>query len=509
MTLPAFWSDVQALIGRGFINRRHSAHILTTLNDIGAAREWFSENSSTRTIKLASTLDVDGKKGDKGNYGEPFFQVAFTPNGLREFGAPDVVMNQFPDPFLSGMAPEPAQGAEASRRTGILGDIHDNHERHWDWGGRSSGIKWEDIHVLLMIFADDPDLVREEQEKALRDCSLRLAGPEDVAVTKTRLFMTDEDNDRHPKEHFGYVDGVSQPLIKGFPRVETKKATKPEIYDLHAVEPGEFVLGVKNERQITTPYPDIAKFGQNGSYLVLRQMEQDVPAFNRLVTDTARDMSQDTSRPAKELAAAKLMGRWRDGWPLAPKHGPHPYPLEERNDQKFPNDFGFAERDAGGLTCPLGSHVRRVNPRDAREDPPETALRLSKRHRILRRGRIYGDEPRNEDFDAGPAKKPSGLMFICLNADITQQFEFIQHTWLNNRVFAGLSGEVDPITTGKVADEAAFTIPVRPQAVKVQRNDALTTMKGGGIFLYARDQGAAHPDAGGLGPPAMMRFSSC
>lgn len=475
--MQEFWKDVQALVGKGLVNRGHSAHLLMKISDMAAFTTWLAEDLEQDRPRLATTPDVTGRFDHK-RPGRALYQIAFSPAGLREMGVCDEVMDGFPEPFYAGMAPKPERGADTSRRAGILGDVGDNHESNWDWGGATGGVKGEDIHVLLMLFSEFQNAVTFWMEKALAPRSgLSLAcGGDDPDTSPcaiiTRLERTDRKLD-HPVEHFGYVDGVSQPMIKGLARAEQARLARPETYRLHAVAAGEFVLGQPNERTVCTPYPKHPKdleFGKNGSYLVLRQMDQHVGAFNEMVKDLAAHYP--TEENPKEMAAAKIMGRYRDGAPLT---------AIPRENGSF-SSFGFAERDAAGLYCPVSSHIRRANPRDSREDDPVISLRLSKRHRVMRRGRIYGGKTDNKDFSAKDAKG-RGVLFMCVNADIAQQYEFVQQTWLNNTTFAGLDGEVDPIVSGKEASERRFTVPARPISAAVKRGRALTTVKGGGYFF--------------------------
>ena len=118
---------------------------------------------------------------------------------------------------------------------------------------------------------------------------------------------------------------------------------------------------------------------RNGTYLVFRQLEQDVPAFNAFVSDVAEKLGE-----TKEWVAARLLGRWREGEPLVAEK-----PNGSEEDRK--NNFLYYYEDRSGLLCPIGAHIRRANPRDSLGPDPETALRLSKMHRIIRRGRPYGE----------------------------------------------------------------------------------------------------------------------
>lgn len=476
MGMPDFWDDVQALVGRGLVNRQYSAHLLMKISDVAAFKAWLAEDLKQAHPRLATTPDVSGRFDHK-RPGRALYQIAFSPAGLRLMGADDRVMDAFSEPFRAGMAPAPESGVEMTRRAGILGDVGANHEKNWDWGGATGkGVKGADIHVLLMIFSGFSKTLKFWLKTALsHNSGLSLACGGDTAEASpcailTRLKRKENADSNHPVEHFGYVDGVSQPMIKGLPRAEDTRRDRPEAYRLHAVAAGEFVLGQKNERTVFTPYPTHADFGRNGSYLVVRQMAQHVGAFNEMVKKLAAHYKAEEN--PQELAAAKIMGRFRNGAPLT----------DLPREKGSLSSFGFADRDSAGLLCPFSSHIRRANPRDSREDDPEVSLRLSKRHRVMRRGRVYGEATNNDDFNAVDVEG-QGVLFMCVNADIAQQYEFVQQTWLNNTTFAGLAGEVDPIVSGKEPSEVRFTAPARPISSTVVRGGALTTVKGGGYFF--------------------------
>jgi Dyp-type peroxidase family len=223
-------------------------------------------------------------------------------------------------------------------------------------------------------------------------------------------------------------------------------------------------------------------FGRNGSYLVFRHIQQHVGAFWKFA---AANAAEPTPQARTEFAA-KLIGRWPDGTPLGGK------PRPGATDEEL-NDFKFLPHDARGVVCPLGSHVRRANPRDALPASLVDSETLSRRHRILRRGRPYG-EPVSADAqpDAIDDTFERGLHFICFNASIGRQFEFIQHTWLNNPEFAGLRADSDPLagdprprsTRGPAqGGRDVFTIqsdPVRRRFVGLPR---FTTIRGGAYFF--------------------------
>ena len=129
------------------------------------------------------------------------------------------------------------------------------------------------------------------------------------------------------------------------------------------------------------------------------------------------------------------------------------------------------------MACPVGAHIRRANPRDIIGPDPDTALRLSKMHRIIRRGRPYG--PRRGE---GKPDARRGIAFIALNADIAGQFEMIQHSWLNNPNFGGLYAGCDPIGHVTHPDDE-FAVQQRPANLHVRKPRPFVTVRGGAYFF--------------------------
>jgi Dyp-type peroxidase family len=223
----------------------------------------------------------------------------------------------------------------------------------------------------------------------------------------------------------------------------------------------------------------------NGSYLVFRQLSQDVPAFWRYIDEQTRhpDGSADTN--ARLALASRMVGRWPGGAPLVTS------PDRDDPARSEDNDFLYhGSDDARGLKCPIGSHIRRANPRDALEPEPGSArsIEVGKRHRILRRGRVYGD-PVAPSMDieaivaAGQAPGDRGLHFICFNTHIGRQFEFVQHTWVNNPKFDGLYEDDDPVTGARTPPAGTFTIQAEPVCTRVTRMPRFVHVRGGGYFF--------------------------
>jgi deferrochelatase/peroxidase EfeB len=208
---------------------------------------------------------------------------------------------------------------------------------------------------------------------------------------------------------------------------------------------------------------------------VFRHIDQDVRAFNDFLAATAMRVEGNASHRAQNQIAGKLLGRRRDGIPMVRC-------CEGAPDTKERNDFLYSFEDPFGMSCPIGAHIRRANPRDGLGPDPDTALRLSKMHRILRRGRPYGEKFDPTRAAAEGSDGERGMFFICLNADIAGQFELIQHSWLNNPHFGGLYTGIDPFSHVEDANNS-LVIQSRPTNLNIARPCPFTKIRGGGYFF--------------------------
>jgi Dyp-type peroxidase family len=274
------------------------------------------------------------------------------------------------------------------------------------------------------------------------------------------------------QEPFGFRDGVSQPAVAGL-----STASPPQL----SLTTGEFVLGYPNAYGKLAPRPLLpaeldpghilpldpqgsgrADLGLNGSYLVLRTLRQDVDAFWAYVSSVA---------PGHEVdLATRMVGRWPSGAPLVLS------PDRDQPELGTSNDFGYHDLDQAGLRCPIGAHVRRANPRDSLDPSPGSSesIATTDRHRLLRRGRAYG---------ADGAAGDRGLQFVALNADLSRQFEFVQHSWLNSPKFDGLYDEGDPIAGARTAESAAFTTQDLPLRSRYHDLPSFVSVRGGAYFF--------------------------
>ena len=441
--------DIQGMLLSAYGHLPWSASVLLRIDDPLLTRAWLA------TLGPAITPAT-------GKHHNHSVNVAFAYPGLATLGldAPGA----FPIAFVDGMATE--------RRANILGDTGASAPAAWEWGtGQAT------VDMMLLVFA--------HEEAALGAALTRYraafpgAGVREVATLESRRYPDG-------KEHFGFSDGIAQPAIRGERSSEPGRRRTNASND---VAPGEFILGYSNEYGFASERPLIEAacdpqgvldeaadgkrdFGRNGSYLVMRQLEQDVAKFWRFIETAARAID-DTGATSREWLAAKFVGRWPNGAPLV--KAPHADDARYAND----NDFGFAA-DPYGSSCPIGAHIRRANPRDGfANDRPQQSVRRSNRHRLLRRGRSYGPRLDNVLVDDGASR---GLHFIALNADIERQFEFVHQTWLNNVTFCGLANEVDPFV-GAQSEGGVMTIAMEPVRARVKGLERFITTKGGAYFF--------------------------
>jgi deferrochelatase/peroxidase EfeB len=282
---------------------------------------------------------------------------------------------------------------------------------------------------------------------------------------------------KETREPFGFIDGISQPIIRGTRREVGQRN------DNQVIEPGEIILGYPDNLGYVAPMPASDGFpvGPNGTFLVARQLEQDPDGFKRYLDDAAPVVAADPRSPSqnpvwiREWIAAKMVGRWRaDGTSLV-RH-PTPPGTPGRTTDVRDNDFLFGAEDPDGLRCPFGAHMRRANPRDSFAPGSQVQIGITNRHRILRVGRAYNGK------DNGGGKP--GLLFMCLNADIEGQFEFLQQTWLMGRNFSGLENETDPVVGHfQNAAENPMSIPTPGGPLRVPRMQDFVRVRGGGYFF--------------------------
>jgi Dyp-type peroxidase family len=331
-------------------------------------------------------------------------------------------------------------------RADILGDTGANHPDHW-----VGGLAGDDLHAIAILFARNEAEHRratDEHDKLIGRC------PGVRSLSVLDLNATPPFNYAH--DHFGFRDRLSQPVIEGSGEEPTPGSGAP-------LKAGEFILGYPDEYGPPTNLPQPEVLSRNGSYMAYRRLQEHVALF--------RDyLRQHADTPEKqELLAAKFMGRWRSGAPLV--LAPNRDDPELGADPMRNNDFNYKEMDPHGYAVPLGSHARRLNPRD-------TAVNM-KRRRMIRCGATYGPALL-EDAPDDEADRGIAAFIIC--ASLIRQFEFAQNVWINDRTFHELGNERDPIC-GTQDGTLDYTIPDRPIRKVLKGLPAFTTLKGGAYFF--------------------------
>jgi Dyp-type peroxidase family len=442
--------DIQGLMLSGYASHPFAAYLFLTVCSGTDATNWLA--ALGRRITGAENYDRQRKSS---------INVAFTYKGFVQLGLGADTLTTFPLEFIEDMS-DPA-------RAQMLGDDPDT----WVWGKPDHR-----IHILLLLFARDEQTLSELLEAERRAAQGIL---DEVLVIKSQTFpFSPGSNLNH--EHFGFVDGLAQPDIAGY-RPEKHKANGPG----NVIKAGEFILGYENEyfaQRTASPLlrpPDAdpggilqaGDFGRNGTYLVVRQMEQDVAGFWDMIRAQCARPDGTPDAEAEEVLAAKIFGRWRDGTPIAVS------PQHNGGDPNRLNDFGFGD-DAYGEKCPLGAHIRRANPREMLLADKKESITTVKRHRMVRRGRPYGPRIADRYTADGQAR---GLVFAVLNANIERQFEFIQQAWISSPNFAGLYDEADPMLGGRTQNAGTFSMqncPVRERRSGIMPHVAV---KGGAYFF--------------------------
>jgi Dyp-type peroxidase family len=369
--------------------------------------------------------------------GTPYVGVGLTKAGYDRLG-------------LSDQAPSDEAFQRGMRDEGTRARLGDPEIAQWETGFQ------EEIHAVVLVGDEGPAPAdaRLQEIEALLSASTRVVGRE--------VGRSLRDADGRGIEHFGYVDGRSQPLF-----LTEELDQERRLKDGVSVWDPTQVLGRVLVADPAAPNP-VTDFG---SYFVLRKLEQNVRAFREAEEELANTLKLDNSD--RERAGAMLVGRFKDGTPLT---------LQARAGAHSPvmNDFTYAS-DGAADKCPFQAHIRKTNPRGSGFfESPEG----ERRHLMARRGQTYGERRVEGDLPEGGV----GLLFMAFNSDLGDQFEFTQANWANNdsspdhgnESKPGLDqiigqGERPPATWPRVwGEQEGQEAPAARQAV---------TMKGGEYFF--------------------------
>ncbi len=430
--------------------------------------------------------------------------IAFTYAGLEALELPQASLMGFPPEFVMGM----------KKRKDILGDNGPSAPEYWDriWHG-------EPVHVLITLNGQLPEYI-ETTTKWLLDLVAESAGgvtllkghrgddgAEDLPWQDSKIVF--ENGKPTSKEHFGYTDGIGDPVFEGLPGPKERVLGRGKQVKNGGWEPlatGEFILGHMDEAKEYPAAPKPMLLSRNGTFMVYRKLHENVGTFNAFL-----EKEGQTYPGGKCLLAAKFVGRWMDnGAPLSSApDAASKKAWDERFAKASPkeqdrmlSDFTYDD-DMEGAKCPFSSHLRRINPRASLETDKgafDTPGALSNRRRILRRGLPYGDV-KDKTRDDGN----HGIIIMMLNADIKRQFEFVQQQWVNygNDFRAGNDKE---IILGNHDHEypSRAVIPVDPdsdQAPYFVRNIPRFVETRGGDYFFVPSMTALRMIAEGVVDP--------
>ncbi|MCR9200073.1 MAG: hypothetical protein NXI04_15670 [Planctomycetaceae bacterium] len=452
--------DVQALVFSAFPACKVAQFHMLTIVDQSAFRQWMNEVLPQVTSAAVPAADELSSA----------CQLAFSSSGLSQLGV-DTADGQLPPIFV--------RGTHCSNQQSRVGDIGENAPEHWHWGSaRQSAVD----AVLLTYGKDVPTLTGFQK-------SLRLGTSSGFSVAHSIRSCRLADD----REHFGFRDGINQPRLQPFSAIHPRSPNHVAV--------GEFLFGHRNQDGDLALTPLLSRSARdscstvNGSFLVFRQLEQDVPLFWSWLESVAGQ----TGLSARQLAE-KMLGLSMDGISAA----------DTRQQPRADGGFRYAH-DRDGRLVPIGSHVRRANPRDslfgasgrglwtrikdAFSGARQSSNSFVNRHRIIRRGFPYGSVTKVGYPESIAAQmlpcaldwasdERRGLNFLCLNADLSKQFELIQNSWLNSPKFGDLENGVDPIA-GVPADDdyANFRIPQAPTRTQLRGLPQFIRVRGSAYLM--------------------------
>jgi deferrochelatase/peroxidase EfeB len=469
---------------------------------------------------------------------EAVITLSLSWSGLVKSGLPEYVGPTFPIAFVDGMTKD--------YRSRILGDVGENCPEKWRWGK-------EPPDAAVLIYGRSEHEVGLLKQRFLVECAAAgMPPPHEVSLKP----VTDDKT-----EPFGFADGISQPVIRG-----TYKSLR-NADPIHIVEPGEMILGYPDNRGYIPPSPTLEPnsdpanklpllgapndfsrsvadatrdVGFNGSFLVIRELEQDVKGFADYCEAQVAELKNRLPSPYRVNAnfiGAKLIGRWKDGSSLVRQ----PYESATEHRQKLQaqattqaalssklglnlvvesadesttrpksNPLGGTPIDSvskpvtptpvPGTTAMTASHQRPIRPDNdflfGAEDPE--GLRCPYGAHIRRGNPRDSLDPGDADqiaisnrhriarigrhFVPAEGQNP-GLFFMCLCADIERQYEFLQQTWLRSPTFHGLSCERDPVLGDAQKGVCGFTIPTPDGPIGLNPLPRFVTTRGGGYFF--------------------------
>jgi Dyp-type peroxidase family len=459
--------NIQGNILAGF-NKDHQVLLFLKITDPAKAKRWLqfiTPSIATMDEVLSFNRLFKAMRARRGD--EPcglvatWLNIAFSRDGIAALTSAAEADRFVDEAFQAGL---PARSA-------FLGDptAADSPGNPDNWKiGKSGAIP----DIVLIVASDDPKQLQDEVDHLMATLQ-KIPGAADSGSGLEIIFDQRGDTlpgDLRGHEHFGFKDGVSQPAVRGrisaapddflIPRYVDPADPRAQQFAAPGsalIYPGQFVFGYQLQDRngdggVSFDPSIVPPWAKNGSYLVFRRLRQDVAAFRAAMSREADELAKKPGFGGTTAAAlaAKLVGRWPSGAPVA--RSPHsdndglgnndfannhfafqnattPLPLKNAPPH-MPDNFQQAPTDLNGLVCPHAAHIRKVNPRDLGTDTGGAHDTLARR--ILRRGIPYGEPlPEGAAPDSPASQADRGLLFQCYQTSIEDQFEFLTNHWVN------------------------------------------------------------------------------
>jgi deferrochelatase/peroxidase EfeB len=451
-------ADVQGNILRGYRKKR-VRYLMIEIKEPAAARSWLA-NSLSGSDGVPKITTESSERWKKEKKPDTCFNIGLTYEGLRALGTPAASLADFPTEFIEGV----------TKRALKLGDAGpsapENWEKPFDEPAR--------IHIVASIYADNEDQLDSIQRAAIAGRNgLNLLDPARDGWCFNGDYV-----------HFNYTDNISQPKFAEIHDGNSYSDSQP------MAPLGTVLLGYPtNFEGLKWRVPQPEALGHNGSFNAFRVLEQDVVGFEEYLTTTATELLAHprvnellpsgaeanigtglSRRDAlREVVAANMCGRWRNGVPLALSPDT-PNPLSPVSRTKFDYD------SASG--CPYGAHIRRCNPRGS-----QIVQRVANHsRRLVRRGMPYGPayvydpaKPRNPD------EPKRGLLGNFIGANLGAQFEALSCDWLNLGLQdPRVTGSNDPLLGANDSETSWFDLPLASgEPIRLRGMPRFVTTRGG------------------------------
>jgi len=335
----------------------------------------------------------------------------------------------------------------------------------------------KDLHGVIVFTGDRHDTVDEKKAEVLR--IFGVPGPQPSILIITTIVGDVRPGKEAGHEHFGFLDGISNPTVIGF---DTNPLPGPA-----SVRPGILLVGEPGD-SITTRDPWMV----DGSFLAFRYLFQLVPEFNKFLTDNPVQVPGLSPEEGSELLGARFVGRWKSGAPIDLR------PFEDDPalgaDPQKNNNFSYAGELSSQKICPFAAHTRKTNPRSDLNNNVEA-------QRIMRRGIQFGPEVTKQEQDTNTTIENRGLMFHSYQSSITNGFRFVQIFWADNPNFTftettpqkpgidAIIGQTSPVTSGGQPRHLSGSNPDDPTINDNLTLPAWVIPKGGEYFFNPSIQG--------------------